>query len=97
MRSTRFAVAAVLLLMFVPMDRTLIFSSRLRTSISEKEVIEAQQAWGDALVDISITYEEKGWEAAKALAEEIIDAAYGYNYGPLLFKPTMAVPPQSFR
>eukprot|EP00418_Pyrodinium_bahamense_P070472 CAMPEP_0179096478 /NCGR_PEP_ID=MMETSP0796-20121207/44355_1 /TAXON_ID=73915 /ORGANISM="Pyrodinium bahamense, Strain pbaha01" /LENGTH=47 /DNA_ID= /DNA_START= /DNA_END= /DNA_ORIENTATION= len=47
MRSTKLAVAAALLLMFAPLDRTLIFSNQLRSSISEQEVLDAQQAWGD--------------------------------------------------
>merc|ERR1712187_990285 len=50
-----------------------------------------------ALVSISMTYEAKGLPAAKALAEEIIDTAYGYNYGPVLFKPTLAGGSQTFR
>merc|ERR1712187_152678 len=65
--------------------------------ISEKEVLDAQQAWGDALVAISTVYENEGFEAAKALAEEVIDAAYGYNYGPVLFKPTLTTGDQVFR
>merc|ERR1712187_727666 len=65
--------------------------------ISEKEVLDAQQAWGDALVAISTVYENEGFEAAKALAEEVIDTAYGYNYGPVLFKPTLTSGDQVFR
>merc|ERR1712061_623188 len=48
-------------------------------------------------VAISMTYENEGWEAAKALAEEVIDSAYGYNYGPVLFKPTLTTGDQVFR
>eukprot|EP00418_Pyrodinium_bahamense_P095895 CAMPEP_0179036826 /NCGR_PEP_ID=MMETSP0796-20121207/13813_1 /TAXON_ID=73915 /ORGANISM="Pyrodinium bahamense, Strain pbaha01" /LENGTH=174 /DNA_ID=CAMNT_0020733115 /DNA_START=1 /DNA_END=525 /DNA_ORIENTATION=- len=83
--------------MFAPLDRTLIFRNPFRSCITEREVLDAQKAWGDALVDISVTYDEKGWEAAKARAEEIIDAAYGYNVGPVLFKPTLTIQPQTFR
>jgi len=54
-----------------------------------QEVFATQNAWGDALVSISTTYETQGLAAATALAEKIIDAAYGYNYGPVLFKPTL--------
>jgi hypothetical protein len=50
--------------------------------ISEAEVLAAQRAWGDALV---------------ALAERVIDAAYGYQMGVVLFKPTLTVAPQTFR
>jgi hypothetical protein len=65
--------------------------------ISESEVLAAQQAWGGALVAISTTYDTKGLKAAKALAEKVIDEAYGYQFGPVLFKPTLAVAPQTFR
>lgn len=33
----------------------------------------------------------------KALAEKVIDAAYGYQLGAVLFKPTLTVNPQTFR
>lgn len=65
--------------------------------ITEEQVLEAQQAWGEALVAISQTYEEEGIEAASALAEEIIAGAYGHEFGPVLFKPTLAEAPQTFR
>ena len=35
--------------------------------------------------------------AAKRLAETVLDTAYGYNMGPVLFKPTLTVAPQTFR
>merc|ERR1740122_882439 len=69
----------------------------MRSRISEAEVLAAQKGWGDALVNIATTYESQGFEAAKALAETVIDTAYGYNYGPVLFKPTLAGGEQTFR
>jgi hypothetical protein len=69
----------------------------INTSITEAEVLAAQKAWGDALVAISTTYETKGQAAAKALAEKVIDEAYGYQMGVVLFKPTLTVAPQTFR
>ena len=66
-------------------------------SISESEVMAAQKAWGEALVAISTTYDTKGIQTAKALAGKVIDAAYGYQFGPVLFKPTLTVAPQTFR
>jgi hypothetical protein len=66
-------------------------------AITESEVLAAQVAWGDALVAISTTFEAEGIEAAKALAEKVIDEAYGYQFGPVLFKPTLTVAPQTFR
>ena len=66
-------------------------------NVSEAEVLAAQSAWCQALVQISKTGAEQGQAAAKALAEQVIDAAYGYNLGPVLFKPTLTVAPQTFR
>lgn len=66
-------------------------------AISEQEVLSAQQGWCKALVDISATYEKSGQAAAKELAGKVIDAAYGYQMGAVLFKPTLTVNPQTFR
>jgi hypothetical protein len=66
-------------------------------AITEAEVIAAQKAWCQALVDINAAYEQGGQPAAKALAEKVIDAAYGYQMGAVLFKPTLTVAPQTFR
>ncbi len=66
-------------------------------ALTQAEVEAAQVAWGNALVSISTTHDADGPEAAKKLAEEIIDAAYGYELGPVLFKPTLTEAPQTFR
>lgn len=66
-------------------------------AISEQEVLSAQQGWCKALVDISATYEKSGQAAARELAGKVIDAAYGYQMGAVLFKPTLTVNPQTFR
>jgi hypothetical protein len=60
-------------------------------------VLAAQRGWCQALVDISQTNERSGQAAAKALAERVIDGAYGYQMGAVLFKPTLTVVPQTFR
>ena len=65
--------------------------------ITLTEVEAAQKAWGDALVAISTEHDTKGFGAAKQLAEQVLDAAYGYGMGPVLFKPTLAEAPQTFR
>lgn len=72
-------------------------TSVVNQSITEAEVLQAQKAWGDALVAISTTHEKDGQAAAKALAEQVIDSAYGYQMGAVLFKPTLAAAPQTFR
>lgn len=66
-------------------------------AITEAEVLGAQKAWCQALVDISNTNAKNGQPAAKALAEKVIDSAYGYQMGVVLFKPTLTVAPQTFR
>lgn len=66
-------------------------------AISESEVLAAQNGWCKALVDISTTNAKSGQAAATALAEKVIDSAYGYQMGDVLFKPTLTVNPQTFR
>jgi len=66
-------------------------------AITEAEVSAAQRGWCKALVDISEAHASSGQPSAKALAEQVIDAAYGYQMGAVLFKPTLTVAPQTFR
>lgn len=65
--------------------------------ITVAEVEAAQRAWGNALVAISTEYDSKGFDAAKKLAGAVLDGAYGYGMGPVLFKPTLTLAPQTFR
>lgn len=69
----------------------------VNAAITEAEVLAAQKAWGDALVTISTTYEKDGRDAARKVAEKVIDGAYGYQMGAVLFKPTLTTAPQTFR
>lgn len=64
-------------------------------NITEEMVLKAQKAWGDALVKISETHRSGG--DYKKVAAEIIDAAYNYQNGPVLFKPTLTTGEQTFR
>ena len=57
----------------------------------------AQKAWCGALVAIANEADTKGKAAAKELAGKVLDSAYGYDMGPVLFKPTPTVAPQTFR
>ena len=57
-------------------------------SIMEKEILEAQGKWADAIVAIGAAY--SGGEDYRAVAEQTVDALYGYTEGPVLFKPTKA-------
>ena len=68
-----------------------------KNMISEPEVIAAQQAWCKALLDISASYDQYGKQAANDLASKVIDDAYFYQDGPVLFKPTLTTNPHTFR
>lgn len=65
--------------------------------INESELAAARQAWGNGLIAIALAYESEGIDGARAVGSEILDAAYGYGLGPVLFKPTMASGEQTFR
>ncbi len=66
-------------------------------SITQEEVLAAQQAWGKALVQISQDFEKGGIAKATETAKSVLDAAYGYDDGPVLFKPTLTSGAQTFR
>lgn len=56
--------------------------------IVEREVLEAQKIWAEAIVAIGQAYTRK--EDYRALAEKVVDTLYGYGKGLVLFKPSMA-------
>jgi hypothetical protein len=63
--------------------------------ITKAEVNAAQQAWCDALVAIGKAHTDGG--DAKALATEVLTAAYDYDKGTVFFKPTLAYGEKTFR
>ena len=65
--------------------------------ISKKDIRAAINAWTDALVSISQTYKEQGFDAAEDLAGDVIDGAYAYQLGAVAFKPTWAYGDTTFR
>jgi hypothetical protein len=67
------------------------------SNITEAEVLKAQQMWGNAVVQISKDFESGGLDKAKKTAQAALDAAYAYDMGPVLFKPTLAAIPQNIR
>ncbi len=67
------------------------------TNITAEEVEAMQKAWGAALLKISKDFRTGGFNLAKATAEAVLDSAYGYNFGPVLFKPTLTTGDQVFR
>ncbi|MEM9513874.1 MAG: phosphoribosyl-AMP cyclohydrolase [Actinomycetota bacterium] len=66
-------------------------------SITESELDAARTAWGDALIAVSTAFESDGIDGARSVADGVLNAAYGYNLGPVLFKPTLASGEQTFR
>ena len=56
--------------------------------IVEREVLEAQKNWAEAIVAIGQAYTKK--EDYRALADTVVDTLYGYDKGLVLFKPTLA-------
>lgn len=89
----RAAFAIAFALVVVPAS----LQAQERPALTEAEVVAAQQAWGAALVQIATVNAEQGPVAARAVADAIIEAAYGYQLGPVLFKPTLTLAPQTFR
>ena len=65
--------------------------------ILEKDISDAVSAWGDGLLEISNAYENSGIEKATSVAGGVLDSLYGYNLGPVLFKPTLSGGTQTFR
>lgn len=80
------------LLAFVPG-----FASADAHKITAEEVVATQKKWGDALVEISIAYDEEGPEKARELAISAIDELYNFDGGSVFFKPTLAQEPHRFR
>lgn len=67
------------------------------TNITEAEDKQAQEGWGKALVQISKDYSAGGIAKARQTANMVLDTAYGYNSGVVLFKPTLTFGEQTFR
>lgn len=65
--------------------------------ITQEDLAAARIAWGNGKIAISKAFEEQGIDAARNTAIAHLDAIYGYNLGPVLFKPTMASGNQTFR
>ena len=66
-------------------------------TITEKELAEARINWGKGLIDIASFYDKDGINKVNSLASEILDNLYGFEFGPILFKPTLSGGIQTFR
>ena len=65
--------------------------------IDEKEISQARIDWGKGIVSISNGFESEGIEQATLIANDILDKLYGFEFGPILFKPTQSGGEQTFR
>ena len=59
--------------------------------------LPAQRAWGAALVAIAAANREGGPQRANAVALDALNRLYGFETGPVLFKPTLTRAPHTFR
>ena len=66
-------------------------------TITEKDLAKARIAWGEGLIAISTAFDSGGIDAAKAIADGLLDSLYGFEFGPILFKPTLSGGAQTFR
>lgn len=65
--------------------------------ITSRDLLAARTIWGEQKVAISRAWEEGGLSAARMAAMAHLDTNYGYDLGPVMFKPTMASGEQTFR
>lgn len=80
------AVFATLLVMLLAAP--VIADSQSQSTITRAEIFAAQKAWADGVIAIGKAYTSGG--DYKALAENHVATLYGYDLGPVLFKPTKA-------
>ncbi len=66
-----------------------------RAPLTVQQVNAAQQAWCDSLVNIAKTYAAGG--DYKSVATAVLSNQYNYDYGTVLFNPTLAFGEQTFR
>ena len=65
--------------------------------INEEQLVQARLAWGNGMIAISKAYEESDITEAKIIANDFLDDVYGFELGPVLFKPTLSGGTQTFR
>ena len=66
-------------------------------TINENELADARVAWGNGMISIPKAYEKSGIDDATVVANEMLDQLYGFEFGPVLFKPTLSGGSQTFR
>ena len=65
--------------------------------IDEKEIMKARIAWGDGIISISKAFDQGGISDATLVANKVLDKLYGFEFGPILFKPTLSGGIKTFR
>ena len=71
------------------LDNTTLYSDKC---ITEREVVDAQKAWGQGIVRIGKVFSDKG--DYTDTAADFIQKMYGYDLSSVLFKPTLAAKDQ---
>lgn len=66
-------------------------------TISDTDLANATTAWGEGIISLSQAYEAHGITQAKEVAGALLDRLYGFELGPVLFKPTLSGGVQTFR
>ena len=66
-------------------------------TITQTDLTDIIEKWGNGLIAISAAYEDGGIERARVTASELLDQLYGFEFGPILFKPTLSGGEQTFR
>ena len=59
-------------------------------TINEDTLDQARHDWGLGILKISEAYENSGIDKARVVANEFLDNLYGFEFGPILFKPTLS-------
>ena len=86
-----------LMLCSIPGTPSLAKPQIMQETITVGDIKAAQDGWCNAVTALSKTYADSGFEASKRLASEVVDSAYGYQFGPVSFKPTWAYGETTFR
>ena len=96
-KASAFLATTGILLCSIPGTPSLAKPQIMQETITVGDVKAAQDGWCNAVTALSKTYAESGFEASKLLASEVVDSAYGYQFGPVSFKPTWAYGETTFR
>ena len=66
-------------------------------TITQTDLTDIIEKWGNGLIAISAAYEKEGIKRATVTASALLEQLYGFEFGPILFKPTLSGGAQTFR